>query len=299
MELMSDTKYELVVNPEYGFLQITPTPSLQEINKFYAEEFYSGEYKKFNDSTLEVQLEDQEYNEGIWSDMQVRISDILSKKPEETTVLDIGCGWAQALLFLKRKGFLCYGFDPSPEAIKYGLEKGLKLKCAGLDKLIVFKDMMFDVVILKNVLEHLQDPIKSLREIYSSVLKKGGLLIIDVPNEFNIFQIAGKELHNLPEWWVAPPGHLNYFNTHTLTNLLEGIGFQVKITESSFPLEMFLLFGECYVGNDVLGKQCHKKRVAFEMNLRKLGYSDKLQQFYQQLAQVNLGRQITTYAISK
>ncbi|MDF3033472.1 MAG: methyltransferase family protein [Alphaproteobacteria bacterium] len=296
---MTVKKYELKANPHYGFLQIRPTPSLEEINRFYAEEFYSGEYKKFNDSTLEVQLEDQEFYEGTWSDMQLHIIDILGRNPEEIKILDIGCGWAQALLFFKERGFDCYGFDPSPEAIKYGLSKGIKVECAGLENMSVFKDIKFDVVILKNVLEHLPDPEKSLQEIHSFVLNKGGLLVIDVPNEFNIFQIAGKELHNLSDWWIAPPAHLNYFNKDTLTSLLEGVGFEVKLIESSFPLEIFLLFGDCYVGNDLLGKQCHKKRVAFETNLRKLGYSGKLRQLYQALAKLGLGRQITTYAVSK
>ena len=48
--------------------------------------------------------------------------------------------------------------------------------------------------------------------------------------------------------------------------------FEVKISEASFPLEMFLLFGENYVKDPATGKTCHKKRVAFEQNLRKQDY---------------------------
>ncbi len=291
--------YSLEVNPEFKFLQIKPTPSSQEINNFYSQEFYSGEYKKFNDSSLEVQLEDREFYEGSWSDMQFHILNIMKRDPKDLKILDIGCGWAQALLFLKKSGFDCYGFDPSPEAVQYGLSKGLSLKCSGLESMNVFQDVKFDVVILKNVLEHLPNPIETLKEIHSCVLKKGGLIVIDVPNEFNAFQMAGRDLHNLSDWWVAPPAHLNYFNNDTLINTLEGTGYEMCLTESSFPLEMFLLFGDCYVGNGELGKQCHAKRVLFETNLRKLGYSDKLRSFYQELAKLNLGRQVNAYAISK
>lgn len=94
------------------------------------------------------------------------------------------------------------------------------------------------------------------------------------------------------------PAHLNYFTRETLQKLIEGTGYKVGLAESSFPLEMFLLFGDCYVNNPELGKQCHQKRVAFEENLRRLGYEDKLREFYQALAKLNLGRQIKMYAIS-
>jgi len=49
--------YKLKKN-KFGFFQVSPTPSAEEITKFYAEEFYTGEYKNFNDSSLEVQISD-------------------------------------------------------------------------------------------------------------------------------------------------------------------------------------------------------------------------------------------------
>ena len=41
---------------------------------------------------------------------------------------------------------------------------------------------------LNNVLEHLADPVAILQEIKDKVLRPGGLVVIDVPNEFNDFQ---------------------------------------------------------------------------------------------------------------
>lgn len=296
--MKTNDKYQLLKHPEYEYLYISPTPSAEEITQFYANEFYSGEYKKFNDSSLEVQLEDREFYEGGWSDIASHISEILGKPLENLSLLDVGCGWSQALTFFSGKGMDCYGFDPAPEAIKYGISKGLKVKHAGMDCMNVFENQKFDVVMLKNVLEHLANPVEVMKEIREKVLKFGGLIVIDVPNEFNAFQIAGRDVHGLEDWWVAPPQHLNYFSNDTLTNVLKGSGYEVKLAEASFPLEMFLLFGECYVGDAGLGKQCHQKRVNFEKNLRRLRCGDKLKQFYQALAQLGLGRQVTIYAIS-
>ena len=73
-------------------------------------------------------------------------------------------------------------------------------------------------------------------------------------------------------------------------------GFKVALTEATFPMELFLLFGENYVGQKELGRSCHERRVAFEMNLRRNGFERVLRGFYQALAQQNLGRQIVAYA---
>lgn len=290
--------YKLMPHPEYGFLQVSPTPSADEITQFYANEFYSGEYKKFNNSSLEVQVEDKDFFEGQCEDILFNIAKVLEKPLDGLRILDIGCGWAQALMYFRSKGMDCYGFDPAPEAIKYGLSKGLNVKHAGIDRMDVFGDIKFDVVMLKNVLEHMANPFDVLKEIREKVLKKGGLIVLDVPNEFNVFQTAGRDVHGLSDWWVAPPGHLNYFSNDTLVKLVNGAGYQVSLSEASFPLEMFLLFNDCYVGDSDLGKQIHKKRVNFEMNLRRLGHEDKLHEFYQSLAKINLGRQVAVYALS-
>ena len=84
---------------KYGFYQINPTPSSEEITKFYADEFYTGEYKNFNDSSLEVQLNDKEFFFGKWQDMYDTFIEINPNLKKKCSILDIGCGWAQALLF--------------------------------------------------------------------------------------------------------------------------------------------------------------------------------------------------------
>lgn len=287
---------QLEPHPIYGFLQVKPTPTAEEITHFYANEFYSGDYKNFNDSSLEVQMENRSFYEGAWTDMAYHIEVLLGKPLSGLSLLDVGCGWAQCLEYFSTKGMECYGFDPAPEAVAYGVSKGLNLKHAGLEKMDVFEGLRFDVVMLNNVLEHLADPVNVVTEIRQNVLKPGGLIIIDVPNEFNTFQIAGRDVHGLTDWWVAPPAHLNYFSRQTLQNLLQGCGYDVELAEASFPLEIFLLFGDCYVGNETLGRQCHLKRVAFEENLRRLGHDSTLRNFYQALAALNLGRQVKIYA---
>ena len=121
----------------------------------------------------------------------------------------------------------------------------------------------------------------------------GSLLQIEVPNEFNPFQMAAQKLHDLDEWWVAPPAHLNYFSKASLQCLCEATGFELVGAKSSFPMEMFLLMGKQYVGDPSLGSECHNLRKTFEQNLIDLGHRDLLQELYRKLADLELGRQIT------
>tara|TARA_B110001450_G_scaffold245938_1_gene259510 strand:+ start:3314 stop:4198 length:885 start_codon:yes stop_codon:yes gene_type:complete len=289
-----DSKEGLIKNEEHGYYSIHPLPSEEEVTKFYEEEFYSSEYKKFNDSSLEVQLDDAEFFQGGWQDIAIRLEKNFYKSINELDIFDIGCGWGLALSHFKSLGANCYGIDPAPEAINYIKSQGMTAEVAGFSNLNIF-DKKFDFVMLNNVLEHLREPEKTLNDIFA-LLKKDGIVMIDVPNEFNDFQMAGRDVHNLNDWWVAPPGHLNYFSGSSLSSLLSSIGFQVEVMESSFPLEMFLLMGENYVSDGSLGKIIHNKRVSFESNLRNLGYTDKLHDFYEALAKINLGRQVKIYA---
>lgn len=288
--------YKLKTNEKYGFLQISPTPTQDEIINFYNNEFYSGDYKHFNDSALEVQLKDRDYYESLWEDVYFYVDQLNNVDVRDTKWLDIGCGFALALTHWMKRGVKGWGFDPAPEAVEYAKKQGVNAVLAGMDNMNPFPNERFDVVTLMNVLEHLSDPIDVISQIHKKTLKKGGILVIDVPNEFSWMQQAAVETHSLNQWWVAPPGHLNYFNRKSLTSLLEDNGFEVITTYASFPLEMFLLFGDNYVDDSELGSICHQKRVAFEKNIRRANKIDELRHMYRRFSEADIGRQITVIA---
>ncbi|MFH1351156.1 MAG: class I SAM-dependent methyltransferase [Pseudomonadota bacterium] len=81
-------------------------------------------------------------------------------------VLDIGCGQGNHLLFLNRLGLNISGIDASPYMISRARERlGNRcfLKTAAAEDL-PFDDNEFDLVILVNTLEFLDDPLQALRE---------------------------------------------------------------------------------------------------------------------------------------
>jgi 2-polyprenyl-3-methyl-5-hydroxy-6-metoxy-1,4-benzoquinol methylase len=287
--------YKTEKHPIYGYYEIKPTPSPEDIAQFYADEFYGSDYPRVNDSSLESRVKDKGYFNTILDDHCQWLTKITGKPVKGTSVLDIGCGWGQALLHFRERGMECYGFDPAQDAVEYACHNKLNVVQAGIDNMNVF-DRQFDVVTMYNVLEHMANPDKIIDEINGKVLNLGGLLIIDVPNEFNHFQLAAQKTFDLKEWWIAPPAHLNYFSTDSLQALLEDKGFKVQYASASFPMEMFLLFGKNYVGDPDLGRTCHEERMSFENNLRATGNTETLHRFYEVLAKENLGRQVTLFA---
>ncbi len=93
-------------------------------------------------------------------------------------ILDVGCGTGANLEMLSKYG-KSEGVDVSEEALTFCKSKGLIVK-EGLAEELPYQDGDFDIVTGLDVIEHLDDDIAGLREMYR-VLKPGGRLLVFVP----------------------------------------------------------------------------------------------------------------------
>jgi SAM-dependent methyltransferase len=93
-----------------------------------------------------------------------------------------------------------------------------------------FQDGSFDIVFMGDVLEHLPDPLSTLREVHR-ILPAGGLLVLGVPSQtnslfsrfgFQIFSAIGKRANV-----ALPPYHLFEYRPASLRFLLRECGFRV------------------------------------------------------------------------
>lgn len=291
--------HKIIKDTQHHYLRIDPIPTVEEVEKYYQEDFYSQANPSFNDSSLEVQEKDKYFFDSRWDRIYQVCEDHFGNMARKK-IYDVGFGYAQALIYFQRKGLICSGIEPSPEGVAYALSKGINGKNGGIENEHSYNtEEKQDIVLLINVLEHLRTPFDTLVNIRKHLIAENGILCIDVPNEFNAFQLAANKEYNLKDWWITPPKHINYFSPSALKHLLESAGYEVINEEASFPIELFLLFGDVYVGNGELGSVCHKKRVHFEYLMHKHGYQDKLNKFYQALASLELGRQINMFAKPK
>lgn len=97
------------------------------------------------------------------------------------SVLDAGCGTGYNLKYLDKYGS-SFGIDISETAIGYCQERGLKKIAKASISTLPFREESFDLVVSTDVLYHraVKDDTESINEIYR-VLKKGGILIINLP----------------------------------------------------------------------------------------------------------------------
>lgn len=210
--------------------------------------------------------------------------------------MDIGCGGGYFLQYGKKLGWDTFGVDPSVQSINHCKSLGLNVVENFFDEHLAEKIQdRFNVVHLSEVLEHVVDPINFIGLI-RKVLRPGGIMCIVVPNDYNPFQLALKKACGFNPWWVAPPHHINYFNFNSLESIIKKSGFKIILKETSFPIDIFLLMGDNYVGNDNLGRICHTKRKTFEKNLAKAGLNNFKRDIYKAFSKLNIGREVVIYA---
>ena len=136
-------------------------------------------------------------------------------------ILEIGSGGGQALEFLGKYEISYLPLDISLKNLKQIKElSSLKIfPTAGDAYQLPFTDSSFDLVILSEVLEHLDNPAQALKEI-KRILKKGSVLIVSVPYKEKIkYQIC---IHcNKP---TPTNAHLHSFDEVKLKRFIEEAG---------------------------------------------------------------------------
>ncbi len=272
-----------------GFKHIIPIPSSEELEEIYRDEYYSIEKPLY----LERYREDLDWWNLTYSERYDKFEEILT--PDRRRILDIGSGPGFFLHHGKKRGWDGLGIEPSKQAEAHSRELGLKIVDEFLSEDIVEGLGQFDVVHMSEVLEHIREP-SGIVELSRRLLHPGGLLCIVVPNDYNPFQVALREACSFDPWWVAPPHHINYFSFDSLSRLLVKNGFDIVCHTTTFPIDMFLLMGDNYVGNDRLGRECHKKRMNFEQNLARAEKIELKIELYSALANLGLGREIQIIA---
>jgi len=100
------------------------------------------------------------------------------EKEGELSILDVGCGTGANIKMLSQFGE-AEGVDVSDDALEFCRKKGLKVE-KGTAEELPFEDESFDLTTALDVIEHLDDDISGLKEMFR-VTRKGGRSLIFVP----------------------------------------------------------------------------------------------------------------------
>jgi len=102
----------------------------------------------------------------------------LHEKTANLRILDVGCGTGANIEMLSQYGE-AEGVDVSDDALEFCKRKGLKVH-KGLAETLPYGDEAFDLTTALDVVEHLDDDIAGLTEMFR-VTKSGGYSLIFVP----------------------------------------------------------------------------------------------------------------------
>lgn len=138
------------------------------------------------------------------------------KPKRNDQILDVGCGEGYPISYIAKHSARIVGLDISTERLKYAKKnvKDVDFVCASSERL-PFKPQIFDKVTCLELLEHLNDPRKTIAEI-EFVLNKGGILIVSVPYKQRIVATQCIYCGKLTPLW----GHIQSFDEQKLASLL-------------------------------------------------------------------------------
>jgi len=291
-------KYTLINCKSCKFIHIHPIPSNEELHAFYNNDYY----QKTKPNYIQGNEKDIQYLNYTFDEKLDTIEKLLSSKSRR--VLDIGSGPGFFLRRAKRRGWDILGIEPSLIACNYSKKHNIPTIQKFFYEVDIKQIGKFDAIHTFDVLEHVNDPISVLKKSYS-LLKRGGIIVVEVPNDFNLLQkLVQKELKK-KEYWITLSSnsknsgtldHLNYFDFSSISNLLKRIGFKIIIKESTFPLELFLLMGQDYIKNPKIGKKIHLERIQFEKNFERRNQGQVKRKIYEKFAEIGIGRTAIIYA---
>lgn len=272
-----------------GFRHVQPLPTAEELSALYQEEYYTREKPLY----LERTQEDLAWWTLAYTDRYEFFENQLPQNRRR--LLEVGSGPGYFLQLGHSRGWDTVGIEPSAQAAAHIREMGLTVVEDFLSPRTAAELNPFDVVHLYNVLEHVPDPAEII-SLAHGLLDPDGLISVCVPNDYNPLQNILRETDGFQPWWLAPPHHLNYFTFDSLAGLLDRAGFDVVERTTSFPMEVFLLLGQNYVGDDALGRLCHKRRKKLDQRLEGAGHSEVRQDLYRGLAALGIGREVQLIA---
>lgn len=283
---------------KYGYYEIQNKPSSDELKSFYAEKYFQTERGGY-----ESRYSPDELSFFRNKDEQKKI--VIDKIRGESlgSILDIGCGEGHTLENFDSFGWQVTGIDYSV----FGCEKmnpnQLKNLVAGdlYDSLegLINQNKTFDVVWMNNLLEHVIDSVEILT-LSKSLLNKGGVLVIQVPNDFSKYQAFLESKGYIKDkFWITYPDHLNYFTRDSLNNLCSSCGLEEKFVFADFPIDLFISnMNSNYILDKSKGKSAHKSRVELDNFFHETS-PEKTIDMYRAMAELGIGRQIISFFQAK
>lgn len=206
--------YRLVKCSQCGLVYLNPRPTQREIDKEYSAEYHIN--KIIRKELKGVEEIEEEINKNIGRVEEIKHLENKGK------LLDIGCGSGFFIACLKKYGWNVSGIDISKWATEFARKKLRLNVITGTVEDVQFNEK-FNIVTMYHILEHLPNPIGSLKKVLE-LIADDGTLIIKGPNLGSFDRIwHGKKWRG-----YDLPFHLYHFTPKTYQMILKMAGFSVQ-----------------------------------------------------------------------
>jgi len=199
-----------------GLIQTYPA-----VSREFHEEFYSYHYRPLYLKSETVNYEDviKEQNDKAQKYLDYFFNNGLAEKLANLSIIEIGCSSGGTISALKTSAKSVQGCDLDVEAIKFAHDNlKLDVEVAMYPSSLPLGPRLF---ILSHVLEHVFNPLETLKEI-RVLMNTGDYLFVAVPGLNGVYD--GDYKHDLRRYFHI--AHVTDFTSTTLTNVANYAGFK-------------------------------------------------------------------------
>jgi len=278
----------------HGEVRAVPRPSQDELDRFYAEMYFSsGVSSTYTESYDKDELAQKKLRAAVTVEA---ICQNFPYNKDEPSLLEVGSGEGFVLAAAAERGLNINGVDYQAAPIEK-FNSAIIEHFTATDPTLYLQQSIetgkkYDGIILQNVLEHVRDPEGMLASL-RAILNPDGLLLVQIPNDFSAFQSFAMERGKIEvESWFVPPQHLTYWNSDNLKPYFTDQGFEIVDGFTDFPIELFLWGAPTNYSKDPsLGPHAHRGRVEIDLFFARSGLQSYLD-LYRSFYRVGFGRNV-------
>jgi 2-polyprenyl-3-methyl-5-hydroxy-6-metoxy-1,4-benzoquinol methylase len=155
-------------------------------------------------------------------------------------VLDVGCGAGHLGQLLKERGHHVTGMELVPEEAEEARHRLDAVVTGDVEAGLPFDPGSFDAVVFADLLEHLVDPWRVVREA-AMLLSPGGVVVASVPNVQNL-DVMRRLLRgrwDYRERGILDRGHLRFFTLETIRELFAQAGLTLAHVGHRYRRSLF------------------------------------------------------------
>lgn len=174
---------------------------------------------------------------------------VIAAVPEGARVLDIGCATGYVAEQLGRRGCQVIGLEPDPDAAQAARAHCVEVVVGDVEQPATRAELPTgrDVVLFADVLEHLREPLDTLR-FAATLLDPGGRVIVSVPNigHWTARRALLRGRFPYADHGLFDRTHLRFFTRSSAHALARDAGYEVtdeRFTAAPLPLESRLRTG--------------------------------------------------------